>query len=364
MNTTIYNCPCCGAPLAFSGESGKLSCKACGNAFEAESLEAMNGQQKTEITFDMPKERFASEDAQAVRAYTCESCGAELMTDETTTATACPYCGSPTVLPDRIEGGVKPEYVLPFRVTKEQATETFNRYFRGKRLIPNVFLTTRNRIAQMRRLYVPYWLFDCDADADVVFDAEKTHTEQEGEWETRTTEYYMVRRAGRLGFDAIPVDGSQKIDDSISESLEPYEWEAAVPFRPAVLAGAMADHADVDAQSCQARAAERVAYSTEAALRDTVNGYDSVTVRSRRIHSRGGKVTPVLLPVWLITTEKTENGEKKIYTFAINGQTGQLTCDVPPDGKKSVAWGAGIFGGVFALGYAALVILSAMGVIG
>lgn len=363
MGTTIYNCPCCGAPLAYSGESGKLECASCGNGYALESIDALNGQEQSNISFDMPEKGFDAQDAQVMRAYTCENCGAELMTDETTTATECPYCGSPTVLPAQIEGGVKPEYVLPFRVTKEQAAESFHRYFKGKRLMPNIFLSTKNRIAEMRKLYVPYWLFDCDADAEMVFDAEKTHTERNGEWEIKTTEHYMVRRAGSMGFDAIPVDGSQKLDDKIGESLEPYELEAAVPFQPAVLAGAMADHADVDAESCRARAVERVEYSVEQALRNTVSNYSRVSVRRKSIQSHGGKITPVLMPVWIITTEKMEDGKKKIYTFAINGQTGQLTCDVKPDAKKSFVWGVGVFASVFAAGYAVLIALNAMGVI-
>ncbi|MGN1006428.1 MAG: hypothetical protein ACI4O8_07935, partial [Aristaeellaceae bacterium] len=71
--------------------------------------------------------------------------------------------------------------------------------------------------------------------------------------------------------------------------------------------------------------------------------------RSRSISATGGRVTPVLMPVWLITTQK----EGKTYTFAINGQTGRLTCDVPADRKKSLAWRGGTFVGV--LGVAALV---------
>ena len=39
MRTASYNCPCCGAPLAFDGATGKLECTACGNAFEPEALE-------------------------------------------------------------------------------------------------------------------------------------------------------------------------------------------------------------------------------------------------------------------------------------------------------------------------------------
>ena len=350
MDTTAYKCPCCGAPLAFAGESGKLECDSCGNRFELEALEAMNqGSGADSIEFARSGETFGAAEAAQMQAFICKSCGAELMTEETTTATQCPYCGNPAILPSRIEGGAKPEKVIPFSVTKEQAQRQFNDYFKGKRLLPNVFLKTRNRIAEMRKLYVPYWLFDCDAQGSIVYDAEKRSTERKGEWEITRTEHYVVRRAGELSFENIPVDGSEKLDNKITESLEPYDLSAAVPFQPAVLAGAMADHADVNADACEGRAVERVETSVSQALRDTVSGYSSVTERSRSISAEGGRATPVLMPVWLITTEK----EGKTYTFAINGQTGKLTCDVPADTKKSLAWGGGVFAG--ALGVAALV---------
>ena len=73
----------------------------------------------------------------------------------------------------------------------------------------------------------------------------------------------------------------------------------------------------------------------EGTLRDTVTGYDEVSERSKRDETEGGRATPALLPVWLMTTVK----EGKTYTFAINGQTGKLTCDVPADKAKIPAVG-------------------------
>ncbi|MDO5322406.1 MAG: hypothetical protein Q4G06_00165 [Clostridia bacterium] len=358
MSTATYNCPCCGAPLAFSGESGKLECASCGNSYELDAIQAMSASESIDkLEFEHRAEAFDASEAAQMQAYVCKSCGAELMTEDTTTATECPYCGSPTILPERIAGGVKPEKVIPFKVTKEDAQKQFEEYFKGKRLLPNIFLKSRNRIAEMRKLYVPYWLFDCDAQADIVYDAEKRNTERRGDWEITRTKYYLVRRSGRMGFDSIPVDGSEKLDDKITESLEPYDLSAAVPFQPAVLAGAMADHADVDATSSEKRAVERVETSVSQAMRDTVNGYSSVSERSRSIHSDNGTATPVLMPVWLITTEK----EGKIYTFAINGQTGKLTCDVPADTKKSLLWGGGVFAGVLAIIALVLALADAIG---
>ena len=108
-----------------------------------------------QITFARTADQFESDEA-GVQGYICKNCGAELMTEDTTTATECPYCGSPTILPDRIDGGEKPEKAIPFTVSKEQAQKQFENYFKGKKLLPNVFLSDRNRISEMRRLFVPY----------------------------------------------------------------------------------------------------------------------------------------------------------------------------------------------------------------
>ena len=108
----------------------------------------------------------------------------------------CASCGSPTVLPDRLAGGVKPELIVPFKITREQAQQTFNDYFKGKRLLPNLFLEGRNRISEMRKLYVPYWLFGCGAEADILYDAERVHRERRGDWEITRTEHYIVHRSG------------------------------------------------------------------------------------------------------------------------------------------------------------------------
>lgn len=353
MNTIAYKCPCCGAPLTYSSAGNRLECASCGNGYDIEAIEAMHPAEGGGVQFALPTDTFQTNDAGEMQAYVCKSCGAELMTEETTTATECPYCGSPTILPDRIEGGVKPELVIPFTVTKEQAQHAFDGYFKGKRLLPNIFLHTRNRIAEMRKLYVPYWLFDCDAQGSIVYDAEKRQTERKGDWEITRIKHYIARREGRMCFENIPVDGSEKLDSRITESLEPYDLSAAVPFRPSVLAGALADHAGVDAHACEGRAVERVETSISNTLRGTVKGYTSVTERSKNIRAEGGKVTPVLMPVWLITTEK----EGKTYTFAINGQTGKLTCDVPADKKKSLAWGGGVFAGILGLSVLAMTLL-------
>ena len=133
---TNYQCPACTGPLHFVGASGKLECDYCGSTYDVAEIEALYAekeakaaetQQKEEQKQAARKQEAAEggwdtsdmsddwgDDADAMRAYSCPSCGAELLCDETTAATSCPYCGNPTVVPGKFAGALKPEYVLPF----------------------------------------------------------------------------------------------------------------------------------------------------------------------------------------------------------------------------------------------------------
>lgn len=341
-------CPCCGAPLTYEGASGGLKCESCGNCFDEKALSALNAvQDGGEMRFEVVKSGFSAQEAEQMHGYTCKNCGAALMTERTTCATECPYCGNAAILPARMSG-TRPSLAIPFAVSREQAQQQFHDYFKGKRLLPNVFLQGSNRIADMRKLYVPYYLFDCRAHASVAYDAQKRHVERRCEWETTRTEHYVARRSGSMAFENIPVDASANMDDKITESLEPYDISTAVPFQTAMLAGAMADCADVDSEECKRRAVERMTDSMLQAMRDTVSEYESATERARQVRAEEGSMTLAFMPVWLMTTVR----EGKTYTFAVNGQTGKLVCDVPADRTKSLVWGAGVFAGV--MGVAAL----------
>ena len=125
MDTVAYKCPNCASPLTFDGASGKMICRACDSRFEPDAVEAMYAAQTGGgIDFDTPDEGYAASDVAQMKAYRCNSCGAELITEGTTTATECPYCGSPTILPDRIDGGIRPELVVPFVISKEEAQQS------------------------------------------------------------------------------------------------------------------------------------------------------------------------------------------------------------------------------------------------
>ena len=185
-------------------------------------------------------------------------------------------------------------------------------------------------IEEVKGLYVPVWLFDTDADALVRYKATRIRTWSDSQYNYTATSHYAVTRGGGIGFENVPVDGSTKMDDTLMESIEPFDISGAVPFQTAYLPGYLADKYDVDAKASIDRANDRIKSSTEEAFRSTVMGYNTLMPVSTNIQLQNGRARYALYPVWILNTDW--NGQK--FTFAINGQTGKIAGDLPMD------WGA------------------------
>ncbi len=74
-----------------------------------------------------------------MKAYSCPSCGAELICDASTAATSCPYCGNPTVVPGQFAGQLKPDFIIPFKYSKEDAVKALKEHCTGKIFLPKEF---------------------------------------------------------------------------------------------------------------------------------------------------------------------------------------------------------------------------------
>lgn len=364
MSTLSYKCPSCGAPLHFDGRQQEMTCASCGNTFDPETIRAVNQMEQEDIGHEdmhwqMHDRNFTQEDKAQTQAYNCSSCGAELFTEETTVATACAFCGSPSVIPTQFTPGTRPEQILPFIIQKPQAEKMFRDYFKDRKLIPNLFLKGPLQIDEIRMLYAPYWLFDCVADARMTYRGTTVSSHRSGQYMVRTTRHFLIRRAGTLRFQNLPVDASVRLDNKITESIEPWCNQEAIAFIPQTLSGAQANRADVSPEEAQQRANSRVNTTTDQAFRRTVSGYATVVPQSSSIAIKNGNSVPLLYPIWLITTKK----ENKTYTFAINGQTGELTCDIPWSKAKFFGRLLGMAAGVSAAGLAVTFVLGLLGVL-
>lgn len=350
-----YKCPCCGGAIAFDSNLQKMKCPYCDTEFEMETLVSYDNELKNEPEEDMSWEsaggaEWKDGETAGLRSYICRSCGGEIVGDENTAATSCPYCDNPVVMMGQFSGHLKPDYVIPFKVDKEAAKEALKKHYGGKKLLPKVF-KDQNHIDEIKGIYVPFWLFDADADVDIRYKATRVRTWNDNNYNYTETKFYTVSRSGKLRFERVPVDGSSKMDDALMESLEPFDFGEAVDFQTAYLAGYLADKYDVDSDQSIERANKRIKKSTEDAFANTVQGYTTVTAESTSIRLQNGKAKYALYPVWLLNT--TWNGSR--YTFAMNGQSGKFVGDLPVDNGiyKKYLWGfAGMIGvAVFAITY-------------
>ena len=337
-----YKCPCCGGAIAFDSNLQKMKCPYCDTEFEMEALrgydEELNNAPEENMSWDTAAGSEWQEGEQSgLRSYVCQSCGGEIVGDDTLAASSCPFCGNPIVVMGQFSGDLRPDCVIPFKLDKKAAKEGLKKHLEGKRLLPKVF-KDQNHIDEIKGVYVPFWLFDTDADASIRFRATTTRSWSDSSYNYTETSYYMAQRAGSIGFNHVPVDGSSKMADDLMESIEPFDFSEAVPFQTAYLAGYMADKYDVTAEESLERANERVKRSTEDAFATTVTGYDTVTPEHSSVQLHGGTSKYALYPVWLLNT--TWKGQQ--YTFAMNGQTGKFVGDLPVDKGAAKLWTVGL----------------------
>lgn len=359
---TNYQCPACTGPLHYSAKSGKLACDYCDSSFDVAEIEALYARKETEAaaakhaadakaeaaqaakaeaaeaaaasggwdTSDLSRDWGA--EADGLRVYSCPSCGAELICDQSTAATACPYCGNPAIVPGQFSGALRPDYILPFRLSKDDAVQALRAHYKGKPFLPRSF-TSANHIEQIQGVYVPFWLFDGGAEGAASYRASNTNVYETGDYEITETRHYHVVRAGSLAFEKIPVDASSKMPDDHMDSIEPFDYAQLRPFSTAYLPGYLADKYDVTIDDSRDRADTRCRETLAQALRDTVTGYGACVTEREDIALRRGKVHYALLPVWMLSTKW--NGQD--FLFAMNGQTGKLVGDLPTD--RGRFWG-------------------------
>lgn len=359
-----YKCPNCGGAISFDSGLQRMKCPYCDAEFDMEALkskdEALNNEADGDLQWSTNAgTEWAEGEADGLRSYVCKSCGGEIVGDENMAATSCPYCDNPVVMTGQLSGALRPDYVIPFKLDKNAAKAGLSKHLSGKFLLPKVF-KSQNHIDEIKGLYVPFWLFDADVDADIRYRATKLRHWSDSRYDYTETSYYDVRRAGKVAFDHIPVDGSTKMDDDLMESIEPFNFSDSTDFQTAYLVGYLADKYDVSAEQSIDRANRRVRKSTEQVFASTVSGYTSSVPEHTNIRLENGVAKYTLYPVWLLNT--SWNGKK--YTFAMNGQTGKFVGDLPVDKGKATGLFFALAAGLSAAAYGILLLLWNMGIIG
>lgn len=353
MEASSYVCPNCGAPIEFDSSVQQMVCSHCGHVMTVEELQEYYDRIDEEFGEDNNSDsvfgNFEVEERNGdFEIYRCQGCGGEILTNENTTASFCSFCGRPSLMKDRLTGALLPEYVLPFKIPRESASEQYKKWAKRGLLTPSIF-KSRSTINKITGIYVPFWLFDFNAYMRMHAKCKNVHRKITGDYENVYTEYFDVDREVEAEYLKIPADASKKMPDDIMDKLEPFVYSELERFEMPYLSGYYAEKYDYQSSEMSPRVESRVKKYIYEATRSTIVGYSSVNVTNQQTRLERKKASYALLPVWILNC--TYRG--KNYLFALNGQTGKIVADRPISKIKSVAWFVGITSISFAILYLA-----------
>lgn len=330
MEAIDHKCPACSASLPYNPKSGKWKCEYCANEFTIEDLEK----------YEKPEESYTSKRKMDVDEYSCPNCGAKIIAEENTTATFCVYCGSTSIIKNRLTGVLEPDYIIPFETTKEDAIEAFKRCQKGKLFAPRDFGSKEN-IEKIRGVYIPFWLYDCELNGSIECKGTRVTSWTSGNYIYKKTDKYNVVRGGTASFEKVPVDGSTKFDDDTMDSLEPFLYSGLVEFSHSYLSGFLAEKYDVKDNEAYNRAKLRVKNTFIDGLKRDASKYDSLLVEHENIDIDSTKIKYVLIPVWMLNIKYKD----KMHLLAMNGQTKKMVGNIPVSIPKAIMWALGVLGG-------------------
>lgn len=342
MAVVSFKCPNCDGELIFDPATQKYKCEYCNSLFSQAELDAMKpaeSSEKVEAQMDFEQEPSGQMDfgqkpsgtvqEEAVR-YTCPSCGAQIITGATTAATFCYYCHNPVVLGGRLEGKFLPNKVIPFDVTREAAEKGFLDYVGKKKFVPKAFFN-KKQIESMTGVYFPYWLYDVELEGKLQGDARNIRVWRTGDIEYTETKHYAVEREGDVTLRNLTENALQKANARLASGVMPYDFSRMKDFHMGYLSGFMAERRDIEQAAVQNKMQCEMRESAEKLMRETVSGYNSVSVQNTSFRPKKENWSYVLFPVWTITY-KGKDG--KIYYYSMNGQTGKVCGELPVDHGK------------------------------
>ena len=319
----MIKCPNCSAELKFSAKAQKVKCEYCGSTFDPKELKAEVKKSK-KIIEEQP--------GYEGKSFLCSQCGAKLMTFDDTAVTFCSYCGSQAMIEEELMGKINPEVLIPFKVTKEQAEENYKKKVKRFIFSPK-YLTDANILQKFRGIYMPYGIYKVGTHREVS-NKGSVYFKTRGDY--RYYHDYNVKAHVDCEYDGIPYDLVSKYYDIYSQAVR-HNLKDAVEFNPNYLSGFYVDTKDVEPKAYYSDAISEVQTLANNALgREEIFKKHGVT--SPKVGLEVLDVKSGLLPVYFLSFRDKDN--KHIHYAVVNGQTGDVTFELPVSIPKFLLFSA------------------------
>lgn len=331
MATYSYKCPNCSAPLTYNPNKNKLSCDYCKSEF---TIDEINKYIKENPDLLKEQENNKNEEASSdgynekLKGYNCQSCGADVVTTDTTMTTFCYYCHNPVVITDRVVGDFKPDKIIPFKIDKKKAEETLVAWAKRKRYIKKDFYS-QSQLEKITGIYLPYWGIDSKFDIRLKGKGFINKTYTRSNYQYTDTSEYLIDRSGEFEVNNINELAYNKVDKALISSITPYDYKELVDFRTFYLNGFFSETYDTNFNTLESSLNGRAESYLNASIKNSLSQYNSTNLQINEKKLIDSIKHYTLLPVWLMTYDY--KGEK--YIYALNGQTGIAFGELPIDDK-------------------------------
>ena len=305
----MYDCPNCGGNLRFDISLQKLHCDYCGTDLDPYSYEKKKDAVESQV-FE-------------TTVYTCPQCGGEIMTTNVSATGFCTYCGASTILDSRIRNEKRPARIIPFQKTKEDCKKSFAAMMRRSLYAPKE-LKSPEYLENFRGIYIPYWMYDFKINQ--IKGMRGSTSARHGDY--IVTKHYSLNCDMDTSYNGVSFDASSSLDDSLSESIAPFDANGAKDFTPSFLCGFYADTADVPANTYKGDALSLIAEDVvDRAKSQIFPGRGAVTPSDpeRVLRYSSSKPACAMFPVWFLTYRHKD----RVAYAVMNGQTGKISSDLP-----------------------------------
>ncbi len=316
-------CLSCGADVQLDPKTQKLKCDYCGNEFTMEDYNKKEAEAKKAVE----RVDYSAGDMET-KMYTCTQCGGKLLAFEDTAVTFCSYCGSNIVIEPKLYKEEKPQYVIPFKITKEECEKNYKAAVNKFIFAPNE-MKSDMVISKFRGIYMPYGVYKAEHHGNQVNNGSK-YSHHSGNYDYYDD--YTINTNVEAEFEGMSYDLSSEFQDKYSEAIAPFNFNEAQDFDVKYLSGYYADAKDVD----------KDVYSGDANA--IVAPLATAEMKKKKEFAKFGCVSPKLglnvtdvktayYPVYFLAIKNKNN---TISYAAVNGQTGKVAVEMPIDFKKYI----------------------------
>lgn len=321
----MYACPTCGAGLVFDPKTQNLLCPSCRNQYDPENIEKMRLEQAKENQQNLDDEYEAI-------SYKCSHCGAELITTDETITTFCSFCRIGTMIDRKTIKKKKPDYIIPFKITKEECKKIYINKIKNSLFAPKNMIDTQE-VEKIRGIYMPYWIYS--------FEKHGQDTSNGSKYSHRSGDYvyyddYSLTTNVDAECSGMTHDATSNFYDRLSESIAPYSVKEKKEFSPAYLSGYYADNEDVNDNTYMIEN-QNIASNHLSKMLGKEKEYHKYKAKPH-IDLSKSRAELALFPVYFLAT--SNNRRNRISYAVINGQTGKIAADIPIDFKKFAIFSA------------------------